>query len=95
MNNTKIAKCIRKISNFSMQKKMDKIPPPPPLPINLKGEKTNYSIPKIKASDLQNVVLKKSKPIQKQKRINKSNQFEPPSLEELQITISKLKKSNK
>tara|TARA_B000000437_G_C11689093_1_gene322049 strand:+ start:392 stop:2635 length:2244 start_codon:yes stop_codon:yes gene_type:complete len=25
MNNTKIAKCIRKISNFSMQKKMDKI----------------------------------------------------------------------
>ena len=77
------------------QKKMDKIPPPPPLPINLKAEKTNYSIPKIKASDLQNVVLKKSKPIQKQKRIKKSNQFEPPSLEELQITISKLKKSNK
>lgn len=75
-----------------LKKKMESnIPPPPPLP-NLKP---SLPISKIKASDLQNVKLKKPKEILKEKIKKKvSNHFEPPSLEELQITISKLKKSN-
>ena len=86
------------IDAVNRQRKLDSTipppPPPPPSPANFQKSEVSQSIPKIKASDLQNVVLKKTKPIQKQKRIKKSNQFEPPSLEELQITISKLKKSN-
>ena len=70
------------------QKILDgKIPPPPPPPGILSSSKP---IPKINASDLKNVILKKGKPILKKK--NKSNTFEPPSLEELQITLAKLKK---
>ncbi len=84
------------IEAVNLKKKLDNkknsIPPPPP-PLPPPNFKSTNSIPKIKASDLQNVVLKKAKPIQKQKKIKKSNHFEPPSLEELQLTISKLKKS--
>ena len=87
------------IDAINQRKKIDNLivppPPPPPLPPPNFKSKTEIKISKIKASDLQNVILKKTKPIQKQKRIKKSNQFEPPSLEELQIAISKLKKSNK
>ena len=75
-----------------LKKKMDSnIPPPPPLPCF----KPSLPISKIKASDLQNVKLKKPKEILKEKIKKKVlNHFEPPSLEELQITISRLKKSN-
>tara|TARA_B100000575_G_C23128316_1_gene654063 strand:+ start:1505 stop:2326 length:822 start_codon:yes stop_codon:yes gene_type:complete len=76
------------IAAVEIRKQMDsKIPPPPPLP------SLNTSTPssKIKASDLQRVVLKKAKPLPKRKP--QKGEFEPPSLEELQITISKLKKS--
>ena len=76
------------------QKMLDsKIPLPPPPP-NLMNKKTkSYSIPKINAHDLQNVVLKKGKPINKsKKKLNKDpNHFEPPTLEELQSTLSRLK----
>ncbi|MAD57137.1 MAG: hypothetical protein CMK44_01010 [Porticoccus sp.] len=82
------------------QKMLDgKIPPPPPPP-NLIDKKiypeknTSYSIPKINASDLRNVVLKKGKHVNKSKKklINKNpNHFEPPTLEELQSTLSRLK----
>jgi len=74
------------------QKMIDgKIPPPPPPP-NLMNQKIkSYNIPKINASDLQNVVLKKGKPITKKKIKKISNHFEPPSLEELQSTLSRLK----
>ena len=65
------------------------IPPPPPPP----NFKNSLSIPKINASDLRKVILKKSKPIQKKLK-KKSGLFEPPSLEELQTTLSKLKKIN-
>ena len=84
------------IDAVNRQRKLDSTipPPPPPPPANFLKSKVSQSIPKIKASDLQNVVLKKTTKIKKPKLIRKSNHFEPPSLEELQITISKLKKSN-
>ena len=61
------------------QKMIDgKIPLPPPPP-NLINKKTkSYNIPKINASDLQNVVLKKGKPITKTKIKKITNHFEPP-----------------
>jgi len=70
------------------------IPIPPPPPPNFKNTRNN--IPEINAEDLQNVVLKKGKPIKNKqnKEKNNDNVFEPPSLEELQITLSKLKKIN-
>ena len=75
-----------------LKKKMESnIPPPPPLP----NFKQSLPVSKIKAEDLLSVKLKKPKQILKEKIKKKvSNHFEPPSLEELQITISKLKKSN-
>lgn len=63
-------------------------PPPPPPSSNFSSR---IPVNKIKASDLQNVVLKKSKPIKKEIKYPKTG-FEPPSLEELQITLSRLKK---
>lgn len=79
---------------IELQKKLDlktksSIPPPPPLPSS--NFRSSIPVNKIKASDLQNVVLKKSEPIKKEKKYSKTG-FEPPSLEELQITLSKLKK---
>ena len=78
---------------INLQKNIDKglnknIPPPPPLPAF-----KNKSLPvsKIKALDLQSVVLKKSKTREKNKNFSKTG-FEPPSLEELQTTLSKLKR---
>ncbi len=65
-------------------------PPPPPLPNSFVPKKTN-NISKIKPEDLQNIVLKKATPIKKEKI---KNPFDPPSVEELQFTISRLKKSN-
>lgn len=68
------------------------IPPPPPPPGMLPEKKIN-SIPKIKASDLKNVVLKKGKPIDKKPIKRDPNHFEPPTLEELQTTLSRLRKT--
>jgi hypothetical protein len=75
------------------QKMIDgKIPPPPPPPNLVNSINKSYSIPKINASDLRSVVLKKGKNIPKRKIINKDqNHFEPPTLEELQSTLSRLK----
>jgi len=78
---------------INLQKNIDKrltknIPPPPPLPA---FKHKSPSVSKIKASDLQSVVLKKSKKCEKKKNFSKTG-FEPPSLEELQTTLSKLKK---
>lgn len=74
------------------QKMLDgKIPPPPPPPNLMNSNNKTYSIPKINASDLRNVVLKKGKPITKPKIKKVSNHFEPPTLEELQSTLSRLK----
>lgn len=72
----------------NIKKNIDKgIPPPPPLP-NFEN-KIDRKSSKIKAEDLKNVVLKKSKPIQKYKQ---NNPFDPPTMEELQNMISRLKK---
>ena len=68
-------------------------PPPPPPPPGILPEKKINSIPKIKASDLRNVVLKKSKPIEKKPIKKDPNHFEPPTLEELQTTLSRLRKT--
>ena len=71
-------------------------PPPPPgcLPYNNTNTNTNTNtIPKINASDLQSIVLKKGKPIHKTPIKKDPNQFEPPTLEELQTTLSRLRKT--
>ena len=69
-------------------------PPPPPPPGILPKISTNVmTVPKIKASDLRNVVLKKRKPIEKKPIKKNPNHFEPPTLEELQTTLSKLRKT--
>ena len=65
-------------------KKILPIPPPPPLPTFKKSKQMKVS--KINALDLQQVVLKPGKLIPPKK-----NKFAPPSLKELQITLSKLK----
>ena len=72
------------------------IPPPPPPPITglpMKINNKSYDIPKIKASDLQSVILRKGKGKNERKIIIKkdNNFFEPPTLEELQTTLSKLR----
>jgi len=73
------------------------IPPPPPPPNINKGmlpeRSTTTTVPKIKASDLKNVVLKKGKPIDKKPIKRDPNHFEPPTLEELQTTLSRLRKT--
>ena len=79
-----------------IKKKMDSVnsvnsvPPPPPLP----NFKLQAPVSKIKTSDLLSIVLKKTKPNIKSrmKKQTSSNHFEPPSIEELQITLSRLKK---
>jgi hypothetical protein len=65
-------------------------PPPPPPPPPGTSNKTTNSIPKIKASDLRSVKLKKNTEARlPPKKIKMS--FEPPTLEELQSTLSRLK----
>ena len=76
----------------TMQKLLDgkgNIPPPPPPPP--RSTTKSNDIPKIKASDLRSVTLKKTKPITKKRIIKDPNHFEPPTLEELQTTLSRLK----
>ena len=87
------------------QKRLDgyNIPPPPPPPPSFPpmpmssfhpsappNNNTTNDIPKINASDLRNVVLKKGKHIPK-KKIKNNNNFEPPTKEELQTTLSRLR----
>jgi hypothetical protein len=72
------------------------IPPPPPPPPGMLPERSNNTIktvPKINASDLRNVVLKKGKKIDKKPIKKDPNHFEPPTLEELQTTLSRLRKT--
>ena len=81
------------IGAINIRKNLDKIPPPPPPPMKINSKPiSKIKASKIKASDLQNVVLKKTKPIMKKKTFPQHGLFEPPSLEELQTTMSKLKK---
>ena len=86
------------------QKRLDgyNIPPPPPPPPpsfpppfppmhpGAPPNNNTTNIPKINASDLRNVVLKKGKHIPK-KKIKNNNNFEPPTKEELQTTLSRLR----
>jgi hypothetical protein len=71
------------------------IPKPPPLPGMLpeRSNNTIKTVPKINASDLRNVVLKKGKKIDKKPIKKDPNHFEPPTLEELQTTLSRLRKT--
>jgi len=71
------------------------IPKPPPPPPGMLPERSNTikTVPKINASDLKNVVLKKGKPIDKKPIKKDPNHFEPPTLEELQTTLSRLRKT--
>ena len=71
------------------------IPKPPPPPPGMLPERSNTikTVPKINASDLKNVVLKKGKPIDKKPIKKNPNHFEPPTLEELQTTLSRLRKT--
>jgi len=86
---------VERQKQFDSIKTSSTIPPPPPLCIQSKDSKDSKdSTPKITASDLQNIVLRKGKSIPKRKLPVTETQFEPPSLEELQITLSKLKKIN-
>ena len=86
------------IGAINLKKQLDTIPPPPPPPMKIDSKSiskikvSKIKASKIKASDLQKVVLKKTKPIVKKKTIPQHGLFEPPSLEELQTTLSKLKK---
>jgi hypothetical protein len=76
------------------EKGISKIPPPPPPPPSLcmnNNKNKSNDIPKIKASDLRSVTLKKTKPITKKIIIKDPNHFEPPTLEELQTTLSRLR----
>jgi len=68
----------------------NKIPPPPPPPPPGVIKKSD-DIPKINASDLRSVTLKKVKPNEKIIIKRDPNHFEPPTLEELQTTLSKLR----
>ena len=67
-------------------------PPPPPLPSRPLSEKDD--IPRVTAAGLQSVQLKKNtKNPNNITRLEKDNDFfEPPSVEELQTTLSRLKK---
>ena len=69
------------------------IPPPPPPPPGVLPERSITIVPKINASDLKNVVLKKGKPIDKKPIKKDPNHFEPPTIEELQTTLSRLRKT--
>ena len=79
----------------NMQKMLDglnKIPPPPPPPMPINGMKSTASdIPKISALDLKSVVLKKRQHMKAKKIIKEHGSFEPPTLEELQTTLSRLR----
>jgi len=75
---------------IQLKMNLDKgVPPPPPPPPLSKCVPNKKPLSKIKAKDLQSVTLKKTKAVNK---IKIKNPFDPPSLEELQFTISKLKK---
>jgi len=69
-------------------------PPPPPPPGSSSSSSSSpakkRSIPEIKASDLQSVKLKKNNHIRLPPKKMKLS-FEPPTLEELQSTLSRLK----
>ena len=65
-------------------------PPPPPPPLPCMTKKSN-DIPRINAHDLRSVTLKKTKAITKKIIIKDPNHFEPPTLEELQTTLSRLR----
>jgi len=67
--------------------------PPPPPPGMLPERSTTTTVPKINASDLKSVVLKKGKKIDKKPIQKEPNHFEPPTLEELQTTLSRLRKT--
>ena len=74
------------------QKILDgKIPLPPPILGIIQSTRKFDTVAKIKATDLQSVVLKKGKKTIHKKLKQKTNNFEPPTLEELQTTLSKLK----
>ena len=54
---------------------------------------TTTTVPKINASDLKSVVLKKGKKIDNKPIKKDPNHFEQPTLEELQTTLSRLRKT--
>tara|TARA_B110000967_G_C18832039_1_gene534584 strand:- start:410 stop:1315 length:906 start_codon:yes stop_codon:yes gene_type:complete len=82
----------------SRQKILDgKIPPPPPPPplgMPSKYKPSSSGLVKINALDLKSVVLRKgSSHIEKRIIKKELGSFEPPTLEELQTTLSKLRKT--
>ena len=66
-------------------------PPPPPLPGRPMSR--GKDIPRVTAADLQSVQLKKNTKHPNTRQLQKDNDFfEPPTVEELQTTLSRLKK---
>ena len=83
----------KQLDNKSIVKKIGIIPPPPPPPPpGILHKRSRGGVIKINASDLRNVVLKKGNPIHKKIIKKESNHFEPPTREELQTTLSRLRK---
>jgi hypothetical protein len=74
-------------------------PPPPPPPPPMSGGEISLNptvkgyVPKISASDLRSVVLKKRHVDDKKIVLKEQGSFEPPTLEELQTTLSRLRKT--
>jgi len=72
------------------------IAPPPPPPLPNRPIPINRDIPRVTAADLKSVQLKKNSANPKTRITKKLDQdndfFEPPSVEELQTTLSRLKK---
>ena len=87
----------QKLLDQGLKRTSDKGPqaPPPPPPLPNRPIPMNRDIPRVTAADLQSVQLKKntikvSSKVSSKKLDN--DFFEPPSVEELQTTLSRLKK---
>jgi len=78
------------VTNFTGKSGPPPPPPPPPPPVSGNPLQSVNTLQKIKPSDLTSVILKSNNQ-RKIKPIIKKRGFEPPTREELQTTLSRLK----